>query len=344
MDDLVEVDVDSDEDQLYDDVKPTSRKMEGIEEEGAPSEEKPTQGETAPITEDKPLAAAALASHPDDNATKTISNLTIMLEEKYAEISGLKSESAKKQAALDQWRNAFRDEAKGGDPDPGLVLDSLLALRSVERKLHEQARDHTKTENALLFRLAAKEQEVHEMKTQLHDLKQTKQAETAETHKLLLDPAVHREFVRLQGEVEEQKKQLHAANEELEAVKYTPDSKNGRRLRARLQTWQKENEELALLVSEGKVHRLECELAMLKDYLSEIKRVDHELLEDAELLELESVELHQYLFTNKGQSNVSEETKNKHGEKKDSKLDNKETIKVEKGRASPASRESKRKR
>jgi signal-transduction protein with cAMP-binding, CBS, and nucleotidyltransferase domain len=48
------------------------------------------------------------------------------------------SESAKKQAALDQWRNAFRDEAKGGDPDPGLVLDSLLALRSVERKLHEQ--------------------------------------------------------------------------------------------------------------------------------------------------------------------------------------------------------------
>jgi hypothetical protein len=52
--------------------------MEGIEGEGAPSEEKPTQGETAPITEDKPLAAAALASHPDDNATKTISNLTIM--------------------------------------------------------------------------------------------------------------------------------------------------------------------------------------------------------------------------------------------------------------------------
>jgi hypothetical protein len=67
---------------------------------------------------------------------------------------------------------------------------------------HVQARDHTKTENALLFRLAAKEQEVHEMKTQLHDLKQTKQAETAETHKLLLDPAVHREFVRLQVRVQ----------------------------------------------------------------------------------------------------------------------------------------------
>ena len=31
-------------------------------------------------------------------------------------------------------------------------------------------------------------------------------------------------------------------------------------------------------MSEGKVHRLECELAMLKDYLSEIKRVDHELV------------------------------------------------------------------
>eukprot|EP00959_Pyramimonas_sp_CCMP1952_P435360 9116363-Pyramimonas_sp.AAC.1 len=50
------------------------------------------------------------------------------------------ADSAKKQAALDQWRNAFRDEAKGGEPDPGTVLDGLLALRSVDRKMQEQQR------------------------------------------------------------------------------------------------------------------------------------------------------------------------------------------------------------
>eukprot|EP00240_Pyramimonas_obovata_P005905 CAMPEP_0118933778 /NCGR_PEP_ID=MMETSP1169-20130426/12467_1 /TAXON_ID=36882 /ORGANISM="Pyramimonas obovata, Strain CCMP722" /LENGTH=337 /DNA_ID=CAMNT_0006876587 /DNA_START=82 /DNA_END=1095 /DNA_ORIENTATION=- len=333
MDDDVQLDIDvntaDDEEMLYGgvDVKPD-----------APERAEPA--ESLNVEEEKPLIPAATsASDPDASASKTISDLTKMLEEKYAEISALKADSAKKQAALDQWRNAFRDEAKGGEPDPGTVLDSLLALRSVDRKMQEQAREHKKTENALLFRLAAKEQEVQEMKTQLHDLRQTKQADTAETHKLLLDPAVHREFTRLKSELEEQKRQLKAAQEELESVKYTPDSKNGRRLRARLQTWQKENEELALLVSEGKVHRLECELAMLKDYLSEIKRVDHELLEDAEMLELESIELHQHLFT---RNQTQPEEKHSSRERSSKSAEEKSSKSSEKERASP--RESKRKR
>lgn len=61
-----------------------------------------------------------------------------------------------------------------------------------------------------------------------------------------------------QREADEARKTAKALQEEMESVKYTADSKNGRRLRARLQTWQKENEELAALVSEGQVRAPSC--------------------------------------------------------------------------------------
>jgi hypothetical protein len=82
----------------------------------------------------------------------------------------------------------------------------------------------------------------------------------------------------VQHEAEEAKKQVKALQGELDGVTYTAESVNGRRLRARLITWQKENDELAAQVSEGTVHKLECELALLKDYLTDVKRADHELV------------------------------------------------------------------
>ena len=84
--------------------------------------------------------------------------------------------------------------------------------------------------------------------------------------------------VSSQHEAEEAKKQAKTLQGQLEAVTYTPESANGRRLRAQLITWQKENDELAAQVSEGTVHKLECEVALLKDYLTAVKRADHQLV------------------------------------------------------------------
>jgi hypothetical protein len=192
--------------------------------------------------------------------------------------------------------------------------------------------------------------------TQVADLKAARLPENKHIHTLLLDPAVHREFLRLQvnypshnpssarrrysccaqaapsmslasnttrtlptrivvlhemdaagstqgvpppglsfsgwgwtdgwvgmtlcrqHEAEEAKKQAKTLQGQLEAVTYTPESANGRRLRAQLITWQKENDELAAQVSEGTVHKLECEVALLKDYLTAVKRADHQLV------------------------------------------------------------------
>mmetsp|Transcript_32009 Transcript_32009/g.38751 ORF Transcript_32009/g.38751 Transcript_32009/m.38751 type:complete len:300 (-) Transcript_32009:278-1177(-) len=258
----------------------------------------------------------------DGPKTVDAGSLQAQLAEKDAQIASLQAEVSAANTALAQWRNAFRDEAK----DPGTVVDNLLALRASQRKLQEQVRDYNKRENGILLRLQAKEAENLELKSSLQDMKQIHQPPNAEVHKLMLDPAVHQEFLRLQAEVEEGKKALKAANEELESVKYTAESKNGRRLRARLQFWQKENEELATHVSEGRLHRLECEIALLRDYLNDLKTIDHDLLEDSQLLDEESADIQHFLYSI-GNPSKPDQTSGKRGSDHSSKRSSKHSRK-----------------
>lgn len=86
------------------------------------------------------------------------------LETKFQEVAAAKGEAARARSALEGWQNAFRDECKGMEPEPGAVLDALLTLRAAERKAGEAQRDAKKREAALLFRVQAKEAEMLELK------------------------------------------------------------------------------------------------------------------------------------------------------------------------------------
>jgi hypothetical protein len=120
------------------------------------------------------------------------------LEVKFQEVATAKGEAARARSALEGWQNAFRDECKGMEPEPGAVAEALLTLRGAERKAGEAARDAKKREAALLFRVQAKEQELLELRSQVADLKTARLPENKDIHTLLLDPAVHSEFLRLQ--------------------------------------------------------------------------------------------------------------------------------------------------
>jgi hypothetical protein len=86
------------------------------------------------------------------------------LETKFQEVAAAKGEAARARSALEGWQNAFRDECKGMEPEPGAVLDALLTLRAAERKAGEAQRDAKKREAALLLRVQAKEAEMLELK------------------------------------------------------------------------------------------------------------------------------------------------------------------------------------
>lgn len=274
----------SDEDLYAEDVQATNETGgEVVEEE---------QETNAPDAE-----TDAVAMDPEPDGTATLESDAPDSSKLLEELAAKESQVAELQRQVDQWQSAFRDETKPEvTPDPGSVLDNLLALRASERKLHEQVRDYKKREDALVLRVQAKDQEIQDFKAQVRDLKAMSKPANQEVYKLALDPAVHREFTRLQKELEDKDKALKAAQADLESATYSADSKMGRRLRARLQTVLKENEELASQIKEGKVQRLETELAMLKDYLNEMKRLDRDLVDDAQMLDEESMELQQHLF------------------------------------------------
>ncbi|XP_034479770.1 pre-mRNA-splicing regulator female-lethal(2)D isoform X2 [Drosophila innubila] len=126
-------------------------------------------------------------------------------------------------------------------------------------------------------RLANKEQEFQDYVSQIAEYK-AQQAPTAlALRTALLDPAVNLLFERLKKELKATKSKLEETQNELSAWKFTPDSNTGKRLMAKCRLLYQENEELGKMTSNGRLAKLESELAMQKSFSEEVKKSQSEL-------------------------------------------------------------------
>ncbi|XP_028414076.1 pre-mRNA-splicing regulator WTAP-like [Dendronephthya gigantea] len=155
----------------------------------------------------------------------------------------------------------------------------ITSLRESEEKLKFQQQESTRRENVLVMRLATKEQEMQELLTQIHDLKQAQNPAGAQLRSTLLDPAVNIVFQRMKSELDETKEKLEQAQNDLSAWKFTPDSVTGKKLMAKCRMLIQENQELGRQLSQGRVAQLEAELALQKKYSEELKTSQDELNE-----------------------------------------------------------------
>ncbi|CAB3977480.1 Pre-mRNA-splicing regulator WTAP [Paramuricea clavata] len=155
----------------------------------------------------------------------------------------------------------------------------LTSLRESEEKLKLQQQESTRRENVLVMRLATKEQEMQELLTQIHDLKQAQNPAGSQLRSTLLDPAVNVVFQRMKSELDETKDKLEQAQNDLSAWKFTPDSVTGKKLMAKCRMLIQENKELGKQLSQGRVAQLEAELALQKKYSEELKTSEAELNE-----------------------------------------------------------------
>ncbi|KAJ4458838.1 putative pre-mRNA-splicing regulator WTAP [Paratrimastix pyriformis] len=175
------------------------------------------------------------------------------------------------------WEEAFPGKA------PGDVLDELAHLRTENAELHER-------EEAYLMRITMREQEYHDLevcdlfsarvcvdRTQLQ-VDELRQQSINPVPRMggLLDPAVNKEFIRLQQELASVRLQLKKAQEELDAVRFIPSSAWGKRLVAKLKILQDENEEFGRVLSEGTTHWLEAELSREKQTADALRQSFHE--------------------------------------------------------------------
>ncbi|EDW79738.2 uncharacterized protein Dwil_GK17944 [Drosophila willistoni] len=162
--------------------------------------------------------------------------------------------------------------------DPGFPnADEIESLKLDQTRLGQQCADAQRREKILMRRLANKEQEFQDYVSQIAEYK-AQQAPTAlALRTALLDPAVNLLFERLKKELKATKAKLEETQNELSAWKFTPDSNTGKRLMAKCRLLYQENEELGKMTSNGRLAKLETELAMQKSFSEEVKKSQSEL-------------------------------------------------------------------
>ncbi len=79
-------------------------------------------------------------------------------------------------------------------------------------------------------------------------------------------------FTKLKNELKATKAKLEDTQNELTAWKFTPDSNTGKRLMAKCRLLYQENDELGKVISNGRLAKLETELALQKNVNEELKR------------------------------------------------------------------------
>lgn len=104
------------------------------------------------------------------------------------------------------------------------------------------------------------------------ELKASQAPSMASLRSVLLDPAVNLLFQKLKAELQSTKARLEDTQNELSAWKFTPDSNTGKRLMAKCRLLYQENEELGKMTSNGRLAKLEGDLALQKSFSEEVKK------------------------------------------------------------------------
>lgn len=116
-------------------------------------------------------------------------------------------------------------------------------------------------------RIHIKEQQIQDYTSQLTELKLSIPAKNN-----FVDPAINLIFTKLKNELKATKAKLEDTQNELTAWKFTPDSNTGKRLMAKCRLLYQENEELGKIVSNGRLAKLESDLALHRNMCEDLKR------------------------------------------------------------------------
>lgn len=115
------------------------------------------------------------------------------------------------------------------------------------------------------------------LQCQLADLKASQGPNSSALRSTLLDPSVNVLLQLLRQELVTTRTRLEETQNELSAWKFTPDSNTGKRLMAKCRLLYQENEELGKMTSNGRLAKLEGELALQKSFSEEVKKSQMEL-------------------------------------------------------------------
>ncbi|KVH98194.1 FKBP12-interacting protein of 37 kDa [Cynara cardunculus var. scolymus] len=207
-------------------------------------------------------------------ATGMILSLRESLQSCKDTLATSQSELEAAKSEVQKWHSAFQNESfipSGTSVEPRIVVNYLQNLKSSEESVREQLEKAKKKEAAFIVTIAKREQEIADLKSAVRDLRSQLKPLSMQARRLLLDPAIHEEFMRLKNLVEEKDKKVKELQDNVAAVNFTPQSKMGKMLMAKCRTLQEENEEIGNQAKEGKIHELSMKLALQKSQNVELR-------------------------------------------------------------------------
>ncbi|KAL4559732.1 hypothetical protein LXL04_031877 [Taraxacum kok-saghyz] len=207
-------------------------------------------------------------------ATGMILSLRESLQSCKDTLATCQSELEDAKLEVQKWHSAFQKESfipPGLSVEPRIVINYLQNLKSSEESVREQLEKSKKKEAAFIVTIAKREQEIADLKSAVRDLRSQLKPLSMQARRLLLDPAIHEEFMRLKNLVEEKDKKVKELQDNVAAVNFTPQSKMGKMLMAKCRTLQEENEEIGNQAKEGKIHELSMKLALQKSQNVELR-------------------------------------------------------------------------
>lgn len=180
----------------------------------------------------------------------------------------------------------------------------LHELRAAERRMQRDMGAMRRKEAAMVLRIALKEREGAEYREQIREQREALRPSHTQTTTLLLDPAVNAEIMRLREKVKEAQRKEKEAQDQLQASQFQSGSIAGKKLMQKCKELQvrglailtaadrracarrqprrsyhptractqAENDQLGKDLSEGRVQKLRAEVALQKEYSSELKK------------------------------------------------------------------------
>ncbi|QCE14675.1 Pre-mRNA-splicing regulator WTAP [Vigna unguiculata] len=175
---------------------------------------------------------------------------------------------------IQNWHSTLKNEPSlpaGITSDPKVLNDYLQSLKSSVASLKQQIEKAKRKEDAFMVTFAKREKYMSELKSVEQDLKVQLKPPSMEAKRFLLDPAVREEFTRLKNLVDEKDRKVKELEDEITALSFTTQSKEGKMLIDKCRKLQAENEKLGEATSEEKIHEIESKLALQKLQNSQLK-------------------------------------------------------------------------
>jgi hypothetical protein len=192
---------------------------------------------------DQEVMMPDVASYPASHAPSELAEMQRRLDEA--------------SSSADHWKMCLNQVAhhcglppSGQEPDVLAIVESIKSLRArgassqtVGVSLQDPSQEPRK-DAFLHLMLSERNLEAIELRRELTAALGAADTNVVQLKQLMLDPALNREFVKLRSELEASRREVKAAQEELAAMAFNPDSKLGKQLVSKCRSLADENEEM----------------------------------------------------------------------------------------------------